>query len=622
MNRRHLSYLSLSGVLLSFTSWPLPAGAQTVLPQIVVSPDADSAPRKRTVDRGGQAAPDDTVITPTSRPEPRSRMVGTVQVIDQTQIERSTAKSVTDLLAENAVGFLSEWTPGQTQVVMRGAQTEGQGRDFKSEVLILLNGHRAGTANVSKLSLADVERIEIVRGPSSVVYGSQNMGGIINIILKTGRTAPGVLLEASSGSWGLADGKAQAGGVYKNFDYYFGTSGGTQGSYRVGGGVLQGNSAWQRHGETAAVGWQANETNRFDFNIRQDGIYNAGFRGSSANLFAQDDRFNGSFDLNYNGKLADGRASWFWQVYGVQDIDHINNPGLFSKAVTPNTSLDLNQRIQDLLGSRFQPRFNPWAGNDLLLGWDFEHETLRSSRSTFGLGVPVAQVAPTDNNQTENVNATYFEDAQSFFDDRWILRGGLRQTLGATTLDPTPVVKLQTSTHDYQALTYSAGSSWQVNNWLSTRVGASSGFRAPTATELGQNFTTATTGTVLFGNPALSPERSEQVEAGATATWNSARFDLALFQNRILHRITTQVIGPTGSMLQEVNNPGAVVLQGVELQYQLDMLKLLSRAPTDWHWSVFGNAYYNFHMVDEGSRRSSADCDTNTPLRTYDLKFR
>ena len=149
----------------------------------------------------------EVVVTATGRPEEVTKIAGTIQVIDGAKIEKSSAKSVTDLLAENSVGFLSEWTAGQTSLNIRGAATEGQGRDFKSEVLVLINGHRAGTANISKLSVADVEQIEIVRGPSSVVYGSQNMGGVVNIILKTGRTAPGTLIEASTGSWNSRAGK-------------------------------------------------------------------------------------------------------------------------------------------------------------------------------------------------------------------------------------------------------------------------------------------------------------------------------------------------------------------------------------------------------------------------------
>src|SRR3954447_2371018 len=171
------------------------------------------------------------VVTATGRPEEVSRIAGTIQVIPQERIEKSVAKSVTELLAENAVGFMSEWTAGQTSINIRGAATEGQGRDFKSQVLVLINGHRAGTANVSKLSIADVERIEVVRGPSSVIYGSQNMGGVINIILKTGRTAPGTLVEASTGSWSLLQGKAQTGGSTGKYDWYVGAQAGTRQNY-------------------------------------------------------------------------------------------------------------------------------------------------------------------------------------------------------------------------------------------------------------------------------------------------------------------------------------------------------------------------------------------------------
>src|SRR3982751_167267 len=186
------------------------------------------------------------VVTATGRPEEVSRIAGTIQVISQERIEKSVAKSVTELLAENAVGFMSEWTAGQTSINIRGAATEGQGRDFKSQVLVLLNGHRAGTANVSKLSIADIDRIEIVRGPSSVVYGSQNMGGVINIILKTGRTAPGSLVEGAGGSWSGMYGRAQTGGSASWVDWYAGLAMSGRGDYAVGGGRREENTAWNR----------------------------------------------------------------------------------------------------------------------------------------------------------------------------------------------------------------------------------------------------------------------------------------------------------------------------------------------------------------------------------------
>ncbi|MFC7540377.1 TonB-dependent receptor plug domain-containing protein [Siccirubricoccus deserti] len=160
------------------------------------------APLAAAAQPGPTTTLDEIVVTATRRPEPRSSIAGTVQVIDEDAIRRSTAQSMTDLLAEQGAGFFSEWTPGQTSINIRGGTSDGQGRDFRSQVLVLLNGRRAGTANLSKLSPADVERIEIIRGPASVVYGSQAIGGVINLILRDGRTSPGGQVEASGGPSG------------------------------------------------------------------------------------------------------------------------------------------------------------------------------------------------------------------------------------------------------------------------------------------------------------------------------------------------------------------------------------------------------------------------------------
>ena len=228
--------------LLSGLAWISPAVAQQP-PQ--PSQPAAAPPEK-------PAFMPEVVVTATGYPEEVSKIAGTVQVISQDRIAHSNAKSVTELLAENSVGFMSQWTASQTSLNIRGGATEGQGRDFKSEVLILINSHRAGTANISKLSIADVERVEVVRGPASVVYGSQNMGGVVNIILKTGRTAePGTFIEAAGGSWNYVEGKVQNAGNTGTYNWYAGGNGSRQGDYQVGGGQVELNTAWNRYGGTA-----------------------------------------------------------------------------------------------------------------------------------------------------------------------------------------------------------------------------------------------------------------------------------------------------------------------------------------------------------------------------------
>ena len=364
-----------------------------------------------------------------------------------------------------------------------------------------------------------------------------------------------------------------------------------------------------------------------DLNVRQDGIYNAGFRGSGWAINDVDNRFNGSFDASINGTLPSGLASWFFQVYGVEDVDALNQPQTFAPNVAIHTSTDLNTRTQDLLGQRFQPRFNFWKGNDLLLGWDHETEMLRSTRYDLGIAnAPVAQPAPTDNNQHVNENAFYFEDAQTLFDDRLTIRGGLRKTLGTTTLDATPNVSpaLLVSAHDYHTTTYSGGAAWRATDWLTTRVAASSGFRAPTATEIGQNFITASSGTQTLGNPGIRPETSEQMETGFSVTRDFAWFDVAVFQNKIKDRITTQAIGLTSTgatISQSINNGGAVIMQGIEAQYRMDLLKTFQINPQNWFWSAYGSGYYNFHMVDEGLKTTIPSATIDKPLRMYELQL-
>lgn len=563
-----------------------------------------------------------TVVTATGRPEEVSRIAGTIQVIPQERIERSTAKSVTDLLAENSIGFMSEWTAAQTSINIRGASTEGQGRDFKSQVLVLINGHRAGTANVSKLSIADVERIEVVRGPSSVIYGSQNMGGVINIILKTGRTAPGTLVEASTGSWSLFQGKAQSGGSAGKYDWYVGVAGGSRDDYNRSGNVTEQNTHWTRYGGTGAFGVQIDEQQRVDVTIRSDGVYDAGFRGSSANVFAFDNRFNQSADLTYNGKTPDGRGSLYVQAYYVRDVDDLSNPSPLSalNAFGARTYLDRNRRQLDIVGTRFQPGYKPWTGNELLLGIDWERSTIRSDRYRLTNAVS-NQVSPQDNNQTENVFAFYVEDAQRFFDDRLTVRGGVRQTYGNTALDWTPnAPTLVPGNNNYRATTYSAGATFRVTDWLNTRVGASSGFRAPTATELGANFTVTPIGTTIFGNPSLVPETANQLEAGATANWDGGRFDLAIFQNIISNRIQAVTTSSVGGVViqQQQNNPGDIVVQGLEFQADASVIRTFGLAvPASWNWSVFGNGYYNFKMIDYGAP-AAFGTDTATRINQYE----
>jgi vitamin B12 transporter len=553
-------------------------------------------------------AVDEVVVTATSRPEPRSQIAGTVQVVDEETIRRSTARNLTDLLAEQGVGFFSEWSPGQTSINIRGGATDGQGRDFRSQVLVLVNGRRAGTANLSKLSPSEVERIEVVRGPASVVYGSQAIGGVINLIMRDARSSPGGFVEGAAGSWGLAEGRARYGGTAWGLDYYAGLSGSMQDDYRVGGGARLGNTAYQHRGFATAFGGEIGALGYLGLSARSDGIYDAGFRGSGWNLFNHDDRRNHSADLTLNGALPNKLLSWNLQAYAVRDQDdfHWNSP--ITRGSTglpaPGTLLDSNERTLDIIGTRLQPVLRPWSGGELLLGLDLEYSALRSDRYRIAApGAPTAQVPPIDNNQTDRNAGLYAELSQRFIGDRLTLRGGVRRNYGTTSFDSTPNLALQRSRDvDYEATTWSAGATFRLLPSLVLRANAATGFRAPTATELAADFT-ALGGGRTFGNPDLKPETNEQYEIGAALYRPGLRLDLALFQNTIHDRITTQLRSGVANTSDYANNPGDILVRGLEAQAELDFARWLGW--TEWRWRGTANAAWNFDMQDRGAAASA-----------------
>ena len=562
---------------------------------------------------------EDVFVTATARPEERSRIAATTQTIDREEIERSPAQSVTDLLAEHAVGFLSEWTAAQTSMNLRGAATDGQGRDYRGQVLVLLNGRRAGTANLSKLSLSDVQRIEIVRGPASIVYGSQNMGGVINIILRNGADGGGNRVQVVGGNWGRWRTEAQLSGATDRWDWYIGANAGARGDYDSGrGGSELQNTGWKRRGATGALGWQIAALHRLALEARTDGIYDAGFRGSGANVYSRDNRYNQSADLKYEGALPGERVSWLAHLYTFRDVDEFNwaSPVIRSGVnAVPGTSRDYNHRALNATGLRLQPRFRLTPTNDLLFGFDYEKNRLRSDRERVAMpGGPTGQVAPYDTNQTEYTSALYFEDAQSLFDKRLILRAGMRQTWGRTRFDQTPNVPLAvTTTRDYDKLTWSTGATWKATEAWNLRAGASTGFRAPTASELSADFT-AVGGGRIFGNANLKPESSRQFEIGTTYRQSAWSVDAALFQNTIADRIITVSRGPATNTSDYANNAADVVARGLELNANADLGTLLGLPLEPRALTVFGNGYYHFQMKDKGA---AATANTDRVQRMY-----
>lgn len=590
--------------------------ASPVLAQGGASGGAQPTPQQEAADPQDAPQPprhlESVVVTASAREERVGDLPVTIQAFDAEEIRQSSATTVTDFLAEHGVAFFSVWTPGQTSINIRGGATDGQGRDFRSQVVVLINGRRAGTANISKLALHDVRRIEVLRGPGSLVYGSQALGGVINLITRDGLRDQRAYLRLSAGSWGLVDAAAQYGAARGRWDYFVSAHGGRRGDYEAGADAVerpQRNTAYQQGGGMFVLGYTHNAFQRVTFTARSDGMYDTGFRGSSWDWDNVEDRTNLSTDLAYTGRTGSGRASWDLQTSFFRDVDDLRWGAevvrLGSGLPGPGVDLDNNIRRQTGVIVRGSTTLQTTPANALQLGADSEWTRLRNDRVRTPLpGRTATQVAPFDNNSNSRNLGLFVEDVHRLFEERLLLRGGLRFDAGAHDVRATPNVPLlRERSATYDAFTYRLGATIKPAPAAALRVGVGTGYRAPTASELAVDFTTVL-GNQIIGNPDLKPERTTSVEVGAAIERGRVWVDLALFRNDITDRIAIVPESPGSSRRLFVNRNESDVV-GLELQSRVDVARL-GAAATVW---VGANGVYHFRMRDLDAARRNLNTD-------------
>lgn len=580
--------------------------ASMLLPARALAQDTgsgQSADTREPSDANEQVPPhlETVVVTATRQEERVGDLPVTLQTFDEKEIRESGASTVTDFLAERGVAFFSAWTPAQTQINIRGGTSDGQGRDFRSQVVVLINGRRAGTANLSKLSLHDMRRIEVLRGPGSLGYGNQALGGVINLITKDGLRDAGAFASIQAGSWGLVNGVAQYGGAAGAWDYFLSAHGGRRGDYEAGDDALespQRNTAYQQGGGLAALGYTPNAFNRLTVTLRTDGMYDTGFRGSSWDWDNRENRSNQSADVVYTGETAGRRGRWEVQTSYFRDIDDFNwgSEVVRTGSGLPGAGVDEDNVVRRQRGVivRGLTSMALSTENSLNVGADSEWTSLRNTRERVALpGRTTTQVAPFDNNSNSRNVGVFVEDAHRLLGEALILRGGVRYDNGRHEVLATPnVPAIRERSESYDAFTYRVGATVRPAAGTALRASVGTGYRAPTPTELAVDFTTVL-GNQIVGNPDLGPERTTSVEVGAAFERERVWVDVALFRNDITDRIATVPVAPGSSRSMYQNRDESEVI-GLELQSRVDVAEL---RPGTRLW-VGANGVYNFRMRD------------------------
>ena len=158
------------------------------------------------------------VITGSREPTPLDRLVGDVVVIDAERIRASSADSLEDLLRrEGGVQLSRNGGPGQSAgILLRGSGA--------SSTLVLVDGVRIGSATLGQvdfaaIGLAQIERVEILRGPGSSLYGPDAVGGVVQIITRRGSGPLRFGAHAAFGELGSSLVDASVGGSNGPLDY-------------------------------------------------------------------------------------------------------------------------------------------------------------------------------------------------------------------------------------------------------------------------------------------------------------------------------------------------------------------------------------------------------------------
>lgn len=408
-----------------------------------------------------------------------------VEVVDREAIEASGAQDVATLLDQHPGVDVARDALGAS-VRLRGADAD--------QVLILVDGQRivgrtGGVLDLSRIPVDDIERIEIVKGPASALYGSDAVGGVIQIVTRRAATTEGSL--AARGGWPVAaDGSASL------------SAAGRWGGVRVTGG-LHGSSAFDLEPRTVATSGDAERQG--DLAVRLDPEAGANLEVPVSLSFALTDASGVDEDA---GEAAD---AVFDRRTATEDVVATVRPTLVTgKASKLSTHLGASWfRDQYLLDQRGSDALDTYEVTQEALGqvsvqldavvW----ERMVATVGVDGIGEWISSPRLQDGTGQRLRGAVFVQDEWRVTDrPRLALVPGARLDLDTWFgLHPTP--KLAARLDASETLTF--------------RSSVGTGYRAPSFRELLLRFENASAGYVVLGNPDLEPERS--LGADAAVEW-------------------------------------------------------------------------------------------------------
>jgi vitamin B12 transporter len=432
------------------------------------------------------------VVTATRVEESPQDVTQDVTVITKDDIEKKGVEFITDALESYTdIGIVQNGGVGKNATLfLRGGSP--------NQVLMMIDGVKVKSPTTGSLDLAgiaidDIERIEIIKGPQSTLYGSEAMAGVINIITKKGRGKPKATVSAEGGSFSTYKTTASVSGSKDIWDYR------VTASYFDTGGI------------SAAKG-----------GTEADGYTNKSI--STKIGLMPSDKLGVELNLRYFEDVSE-LDSYSWGVGMVDDLNYVQDgkhylisaKGMFSILDSYEQTLTLSSIGDNLKFEDPDTSSNRASIDTTMQTVDWQHN-LYISDTTFTGGIEYRKEAgeSRDNFNKEVDNKAFYLNGKVKFPLTSILppqgRGegeGLILNAGFRN-DEHKTAGIKT--------TYRIGGSYDLKPYsIRFKGNYGTGFRAPTLNELYYPF---------FGNVNLKPEKSEGYDLGVEKDLYSDRLSL------------------------------------------------------------------------------------------------
>jgi vitamin B12 transporter len=469
------------------------------------------------------------VITATRVPQPASRVLADVSVLERDAIERSGATCIADLLARlPGVEFGRSGGPaGTTGVFIRGAESR--------HTAVYIDGLRVdaqgtGGAPWELLPVDQIERIEVLRGAAATVYGSDAVAGVVQLFTRRAGSRTQTSANLSAGSYGTLQGRAAVSGAAGALDYALSASHGRSDGYNARLTATSNPDAdgWRRSGLQGSLGLDVATGHRVEAALL------------ASNLWGQYDAGRTTDDVSRQNLRTAGLS---WQAHWSPEADTRLQLGESQNTYESQPSF---YRTETTLRNYLLQHNQRWGHQQLSLTLERREDKLFNPATAY-------------------VGALAGERSQDALALSW------RGDFGQHSL------QLQLR-HDHDSEfgdkpTGSLAWGWQfLPSWRAMASVATS-FRAPT---LYQRFSE-------YGVATLSPENGRNQELALRWSEGDSELSATAWHNRVKDLIAFGSAGPCASTFGCYENVGRVRYEGLTLAGHTRVAGVALHGSADWH---------------------------------------